>query len=66
MIWPAGRLSPAIGLVERVGGDGGRLAAALEQATPELDALSEQLLERWLMLLSGLAATGRRRLRLSA
>ncbi|MEJ7784067.1 MAG: GreA/GreB family elongation factor [Solirubrobacteraceae bacterium] len=54
------------GLVERAGGDWDVVAAALERTTAELDALAKHLLERWLFLVAGVAATGERLLCLSA
>jgi GMP synthase (glutamine-hydrolysing) len=45
-------------LAARTGTDFDTLAIGLRQATPALDALAEQLLERWLSLVSGVAALG--------
>jgi GMP synthase-like glutamine amidotransferase len=52
-------------LVERVGADWDEVMAALEQAAPELDALAEELLERWLDLVAGAAALRERRTRVA-
>jgi GMP synthase-like glutamine amidotransferase len=47
-------------LAERTGTDFDTLAAALGRAAPALDRLAEQLLERWLCLVSGRAALASR------
>jgi GMP synthase-like glutamine amidotransferase len=43
-------------LLEHAGGDWDAVAADLRRATPALGAVSEQLLERWLYLVVGVAA----------
>ncbi|MGH3038264.1 MAG: methyltransferase [Gaiellaceae bacterium] len=47
------------GLLERAGADWGEVRSALEQAAPELDTLAEELLERWLYLVAGVARAAR-------
>ncbi|MGH3059438.1 MAG: type 1 glutamine amidotransferase [Gaiellaceae bacterium] len=53
------------GLLERAGADWGEVGSALEQAAPELDTLAEELLERWLYLVAGVAALRERRTRVA-
>jgi GMP synthase-like glutamine amidotransferase len=53
------------GLLERAGADWDEVRSALEQAAPELDALAEELLERWLYLVAGAAALRERRTRVA-
>lgn len=47
-------------LLERAGADWGEVRSALERAALELDALAEELLERWLYLITGVAAVRNR------
>jgi hypothetical protein len=59
------RWSDVQGYRNLVGGDAAALSekiAELEQATPELDRLAEQLLERWLSIVAGVAGWHERRL----
>jgi GMP synthase-like glutamine amidotransferase len=53
------------GLLERAGADWDEVMSGLEQSAPELDALAEELLERWLDLVTGAAALRERRTRVA-
>jgi GMP synthase-like glutamine amidotransferase len=53
------------GLLERAGADWDEAMSALEQSASELDALAEELLERWLYLVAGAAALRERRSRVA-
>lgn len=52
-------------LLDRAGGDWDAVAAELQRATPALDALSEQLIDRWLSLVGDFAAFRARPLRVA-
>jgi GMP synthase (glutamine-hydrolysing) len=54
-----------MGLLERAGADWDETMSALEQAAPELDALVEELLGRWLYLVAGAAALRERGTRIA-
>jgi len=52
-------------LLERAGADWGEVGSALERAALELDTLAEELLERWLSMVTAVAAVRDRRTRVA-